>query len=118
VDGPPQQADPVSKARHFIVRHLAEPISIPEVAAASGLSHNQLLRRFRAATGCTLLAWLRRTRCERALDLLQHSDLSIAAIGAAVGYPDPQHFNKIMRTETNKPPRAWRQHFLASAQPP
>lgn len=102
-------ADPVRKAQHYILQHLGEDLRMPAVASASGLSHNQLLRRFRAATGVTVVAWLARQRVARAVDLLLHTDLPVAVIGKEVGYPDPQHFNKVMRRHTGQSPRSLRQ---------
>lgn len=102
------ERDPVMKACQHMIRHLKESLTITEVARNSGLSHNQFVRRFRTATGTTPAAWLRRERIAYATDLLQHSDLAIQAVGAEVGYPDPQHFNKVMRQETNRSPIMWR----------
>lgn len=102
-------ADPVRKAQQYILQHLGDELRMPAVTAVSGLSHNQLLRRFRAATGVTLVAWLARQRVARAVDLLLHTDLPVAVIGKEVGYPDPQHFNKVFRRHSGQSPRSLRQ---------
>ncbi|GAA2154403.1 MULTISPECIES: helix-turn-helix domain-containing protein [Glycomyces] len=98
----------VTAALAHIEQHLPLPITVPEIAAAVGLSHNHLTRLFHAATGTTVVAHIRRRRLERAGHLLRESTLSIPAIAAAVGIPDLQAFNKACRRELGASPRALR----------
>ncbi|WP_374209731.1 helix-turn-helix domain-containing protein [Glycomyces sp. TRM65418] len=98
----------VSAALAHIEANLPRALAVPEVAAAVGLSHNHLTRLFRAATGTTVVAHIRRRRLERARHLLRESTLSIPAIAAAVGLPDLQAFNKACRRELGASPRAVR----------
>ncbi|MFG3343261.1 helix-turn-helix domain-containing protein [Glycomyces sp. NPDC048151] len=97
------------KALAYIEEHLPAPITVPEVAAAVGLSHNHLTRLFRDATGTTVVAHIRRRRLERARHLLLESTLSIPAVAAAVGIADLQAFNKACRRELGASPRALRE---------
>ncbi|MFJ3583000.1 helix-turn-helix domain-containing protein [Streptomyces sp. NPDC090127] len=92
----------------YIESHLAERLLVPEVARAAGVSHNHLLRLFRAETGTTVVAYLRQRRMERARHLLRESTLSIPAVAAAVGIDDLQAFNKACRRELGASPRAVR----------
>ncbi|RRR98494.1 helix-turn-helix transcriptional regulator [Glycomyces terrestris] len=102
---PEAPAGPVAAALAYVEANLPRPLAVPEVAAAVGLSHNHLTRLFRAETGTTVVAHIRRRRLERARHLLQESTLSIAAVAAAVGIPDLQAFNKASRRELGAPPR-------------
>jgi AraC-like DNA-binding protein len=97
-----------SAAVAHIEAHLAEPLSVPQIARAAGVSHNHLIRLFRAATGDTVVAYVRRRRLDRAHHLLRATTLSIPAIAAAVGIPDLQTFNKACRRELGASPRAVR----------
>lgn len=105
----------VTAALAHIEQHLPLPITVPEVAAAVGVSHNHLTRLFRAATGTTVVAHIRRRRLERAGHLLRESTLSIPAIAASVGIPDLQAFNKACRYELGASPRAIRKGLGAVA---
>ncbi|MFG2754950.1 helix-turn-helix domain-containing protein [Streptomyces wuyuanensis] len=91
-----------------IESHLAARLPVPEVARAAGVSHNHLLRLFRAETGVTVVAYIRRRRMERARHLLRESTLPIPAVAAAVGIEDLQAFNKACRRELGASPRAVR----------
>ncbi|MEV6508676.1 helix-turn-helix transcriptional regulator [Streptomyces sp. NPDC051642] len=91
-----------------IESNLAAQLTVPDVAHAAGISHNHLIRLFRAETGTTVVAYLRHRRMERARHLLRESTLSIPAIAAAVGIGDLQAFNKACRRELGASPRAVR----------
>ncbi|MFI9555509.1 helix-turn-helix domain-containing protein [Nonomuraea endophytica] len=92
-----------------IESHLAQPLTVPEVAGAAGISHNHLTRLFRAETGDTVVAYIRRRRLEQARHLLRETTLPIPAVAAAVGLADLQAFNKACRRELGAAPRAIRQ---------
>jgi AraC-like DNA-binding protein len=98
----------VTTAISYIESRLADPLTVPGVARAAGVSHNHLTRLFRAATGDTVVAYIRQRRMERARHLLRESTLSISAIAATVGIPDLQAFNKACRRELGASPRAVR----------
>lgn len=98
----------VSAAIAYIESNLAGPLTVAEVAAAAGVSHNHLTRLFRAETGQTVVAYLRHRRLHRARHLLRESTLPIAAVAASVGIPDLQAFNKVCRKVWGASPRAVR----------
>jgi len=112
---PPAPQDPrdgphpaLTAAISYIESRLADPLTVPEVARAARISHNHLTRLFRAATGETVVAYIRQRRLDRARHLLRESTLSIPAIAATVGIPDLQAFNKACRRELGASPRAVR----------
>ncbi|MEV0460664.1 AraC family transcriptional regulator [Catellatospora methionotrophica] len=98
----------VAAAMAYLEARLAEPVSVPEIARHAGVSHNHLTRLFRAETGDTVVAYLRRRRLSRAEHLLRRSTLSIPAVAASVGIADLQAFNKACRREFGLSPRALR----------
>ncbi len=87
-----------------IERQIASPIIIPELAHTIGLSHNHLIRLFQKEMGRTIVAYIRERRVDRAIYLLRNTTLSIKAIAAASGIPDPQRFNKVIRIATRHSP--------------
>lgn len=107
-DEPGRRHPVVTSAQAYIEEHLAEPLPVPVIARAARVSHTHLTRLFRAETGLTVIAYVRRRRLERARHLLQSSTLSIPSIAAAVGIADLQAFNKACRRELGGGPRAVR----------
>ncbi|GGS77241.1 AraC family transcriptional regulator [Streptomyces tanashiensis] len=98
----------VAAATALIEARLTEPVTVPEIAKAAGVSHNHLTRLFRAATGETVVGYIRTRRMERARHFLQATTLSIPAVAASVGIPDLQAFNKACRRELGASPRGIR----------
>jgi AraC family transcriptional regulator len=105
----------VSTAIAYIEAHLAQPVTVPTLARASGVSHNHLTRLFHAETGQTVIAYIRGRRMARARHLLVSSTLSIPAVAASVGIPDLQAFNKTCRRELGASPRAIRNAMAGPA---
>lgn len=98
----------VVAAMSFIESHLAEPITVPQIADAVGISHNHLTRVFTAQTRQTVVGYLRSRRVDHARHLLARSTMSISAIAATVGIADLQAFNKTCRAVTGRSPRQLR----------
>ena len=98
----------VVKTLAHIEATLAQPPAVPELARLAGVSHNHLTRLFRAETGDTVVAYIRRRRMARVQHLLTSSTLSIAAVAASVGITDLQAFNKLCHRELGGSPRAIR----------
>lgn len=98
----------LGRAVQIIETRMAEPLRIAAIAAEVGISHNQLTRLMKEATGLSPLAYLRQRRVAQARYLLTHTSRPIQAIAREVGVPDPQHFNKVMRATTGQSPQALR----------
>lgn len=82
--------------------------TIPELASEVGLSQNYLAHRFRERMGITIQKYLLNRRIETAGHLLTTTRMTVKEIGAAVGLPDPQYFNKQFRRMAGKSPMATR----------
>lgn len=106
--GPSAVHPAVATALALIEERLAQPLTVPQIAKAAGVSHNHLTRLFQAATGQTVVGYLRTRRMERARHFLEATTLSIPAIAASVGMRDLQAFNKACRRELGASPRGIR----------
>ena len=91
-----------------IERRYAGPLSLRDVAAAVGLSAGHLTTRVRGRTGRTVLEWITERRMLEARRLLATTDAPVAAVGRAVGVPDPGYFARVFRREHGVSPAAWR----------
>ena len=98
----------VAQAVRFIEQHLTQPLRVTDVARASGVSHNHLIRLFRASFGCTIAGFVRRRRTEKAHHMLTASTLPIKAVAVECGVPDLQAFNKLIRGTFRTSPTALR----------
>lgn len=98
----------LATALAYIDRNLAAAITVPDIAAAAGISHTHLTRLFTERTGRTVVAHIRERRADRAGHLLRESTLSVAAVAASVGVADLQALNKLCRSATGLSPRQLR----------
>jgi AraC-like DNA-binding protein len=91
-----------------IERRYTEPISLADIAAELSLTTGYLTTVVRRRTGRTVQQWLTERRMQQARLLLTHADLTVAAIGRRVGYPDGSYFIKRFRAAHGRTPAQWR----------
>ena len=84
---------------------LTAPLPVGELAALVGLSPTHLTRLFRAATGRTVVGYVRHRRAVRAEHLLRRTTLPVVTIARSVGVSDLQAFNKLCRQLLGASPR-------------
>ena len=63
---------------------------------------------FTKEVGMSIQVFLQRLRVEEACVLLNQTQLSVAEVGAAVGYQDTRHFSKVFRRYQSVSPREYR----------
>jgi AraC family transcriptional regulator len=97
----------------YLRAHLAEDVSLAELAGIANLSPFHFARMFKRTVGVPPHAYQRRLRAERAQELLLATDFSIGDIAAAVGYETPQAFARMFRAETGASPSDWRRERRA-----
>ena len=83
---PARRSGPLAPVLEWLDEHLAEPLTLRDVAAKAHMSERTLVRRFRAETGESLAGWIARRRVERARALLEDSDLTVSEVAHAVGF--------------------------------
>jgi len=99
-----QRADGLDVAfgRIDAIRQLLEEIDVPE---------RSLKRRFKAATGSTLIEYLQNLRIEEAKRLLEQGELPMDEVSEAVGYLDISFFRRLFKRLTGLTPGQYRRMF-------
>ena len=83
--------------------HIADPLSLEQLARLAGLSSRQLQRQFHADLGRPVMDHYTALRLSKADELLQQTKLSVGQIAFATGYSSQSNFS-----------RAFDRHFGAS----
>jgi len=91
--------------------NLSKPVRIDSLGEQFGISNRSLIRRFKAATGITPLAYLQEARLEAARKLLVQSHKTIDEITRAVGYEDISSFTRLFKRKNDMPPSDYRARF-------
>ncbi|WP_202800513.1 AraC family transcriptional regulator [Novosphingobium sp. Rr 2-17] len=98
----------VKMVTDFVEGHLHEAIGLGELAGVAGLSRFHFSRAFKATTGENPHVFVQRQRIARAVNLLTHSDLSIEAIAASVGYRGAPQFRRAFHGVMGSSPLKYR----------
>jgi len=113
IDNPVQecQDDSFSVVAQWMLDHLADDLSVDQLARRALMSSRTFARRFRAEMGTTPAAWLNRQRIIRAQQHLERTDTSFEAIAQQTGFGTAavmrHHFVKVLQTT----PTAYRRAF-------
>lgn len=102
----------------WIEQKLPAPLSASQAATYLDLSMTHVNRLIKKRDGVTTAQLLRKRRLQRAYRLLVHSSMPIKLLAAECGMEDLQQFNKLMRSEYGKSPRALRQHHQLKGSDP
>ncbi|MBR4711140.1 MAG: helix-turn-helix transcriptional regulator [Clostridia bacterium] len=98
----------VRDAQAYMEAHSAEKFSLRGMADALFVNGSYLLRAFRRHTGMTPLHYHHLIRCEKARELLAHTDLSVSEIGETVGFVSSSHFTHVFGSVTGCTPSEYR----------
>jgi AraC family transcriptional regulator len=98
----------LKRAIDYVEAHLAEPVSLADVASAAGLTRMHFAAQFRAATGLRPHEYLLRRRIERAQEMLIETAMPVVDVALSVGFQTQSHFTSVFKNFVGQPPHAWR----------
>jgi transcriptional regulator GlxA family with amidase domain len=108
---PTEPGGSLESTRLWALEHLAEPLTVAELARHAGYSERTFARRFRAETGTTPLQWLIAQRTLNARGLLEGGELSVEAVARQCGFGSApslrQHFRRAVRSTPTAYRAAW-----------
>ena len=101
----------VTRARAFIAEHLAEPLSLTQVARAVNMSSFYFCKVFRAGTGVRFTDYLARARVERTKQLLLKPHVRVSEAAFEAGFQSLSQFNRVFRRIAGESPSTHREHL-------
>lgn len=101
----------VRNCEKWLQDHFREKNCITQVVAKSGIPERSLKRRFKNATGSSLIEYIQNLRVEESRRILETSDTPIEEISADVGYEDPAFFRRLFKRSTGLTPARYRKMF-------
>ncbi|MEN8197251.1 MAG: helix-turn-helix transcriptional regulator, partial [Pseudomonadota bacterium] len=98
-------------AEEWLAKHYRESNAIQGVVGASNVPERTFKRRFKTATGSTLIDYLQNLRIEEAKQRLETTETSFDEISAEVGYENPGFFRRLFKRRTGLTPGQYRRMF-------
>jgi len=84
------------KLRAYALEHVAEPITLSELATHVGMGRFHLCRKYRELTGETPMHAVRSVRLEKARELIRATNLPLRTIAKRVGLRSEQHLSRLL----------------------
>ena len=107
----PHNDSVVRKCQEWLGQHFRELDALSQVTERAGIPERTLKRRFKKATGSSLIDYVQNLRVEEAKRLLESTDLAVDEVGAEVGYSDASFFRRLFKRRTGLPPGRYRRMF-------
>jgi transcriptional regulator GlxA family with amidase domain len=111
----PHADSAVREAEDWLAANFGQDNAVAAVVAAIGIPDRSLKRRFKTATGATLIGYVQNLRVEAAKRLLEAGTDSVDAISASVGYENFAFFRRLFKRSTGLTPGQYRRMFHSLA---
>ncbi|UKS28733.1 response regulator [Paenibacillus sp. HWE-109] len=99
----------IMKAVHIAQEDLSEQTTALHIAKRVNMSRSYFSQCFKEIVGISFSEHLRHNRMEKAKELLQYTNQTIALIAEQVGYMDEKYFSRTFREQTGQLPSEYRQ---------
>ena len=101
----------VRECEAWLETHYNTPEPVARVVEHAGIPERTVKRRFKAATGTTLMDHVQNLRIEEAKRQLETGDSSFDDISSEVGYENPGFFRALFKRRTGLTPSQYRKMF-------
>jgi len=105
----------ITRAKQFILDHLAEDLSLGQVASAVHTSVFYFCKLFKKVTGINFTEFVSRARVEKSKNLLLNPNLRVSEIAYEVGFQSLTHFNRVFKVIVGKSPTEYRDQLPKAA---
>ena len=101
----------IKKVQEFIEQNVLDKITVDQLASNFALSRRNLERRFKKATGNTVVEYIQRVRIEAAKMTLEQSRENVNEVMYKVGYTDTKAFRTTFKRITGLSPIQYRSKY-------
>jgi transcriptional regulator GlxA family with amidase domain len=109
----PAPPDALAGLLDWMREHLAEPLTVADLAERALMSPRTFARRFKDSTGATPHRWLLDQRLQYAEQLLEESDLPVDAVATRAGFGSADTLRHHFAVRRRVSPHAYRRSFAA-----
>lgn len=106
-----RDAERIKQMLQYIQEHLAEEITVAQIAGQAMISESEALRCFRKNIGTTPIQYVKHSRIQKAAELLSSTELKIVEIGAMCGFQEMSYFARTFREFKGCTPSEYRRQM-------
>jgi len=99
------------KAIQYVREHLAEKMSVEEIAGAAGVKYGLLKKKFRQEMNMSLVEYINQARIRQVEKLITVQGMKLEEAGATVGIADPDYLSRLFRQCTGITVREYRRAY-------
>jgi AraC-like DNA-binding protein len=100
----------INYCRNYIMQHVYEKLTVPQIAAHAGVSPEYLTEQFKKETGVCLKLFMEQVRIHEAKRLLQSTGKSLLEITLMLNFHDQSHFIRSFKKITGITPAVFRKN--------
>jgi transcriptional regulator GlxA family with amidase domain len=104
-------SDELATLREWMLDHMAQAVTVDDLAARAHMSRRTLVRHFRNDTGTSPMAWLTDARIDNARELLETTTEPIERIGRLTGLGNPASVRAVFHRRVGTSPQEYRTLF-------
>jgi transcriptional regulator GlxA family with amidase domain len=101
----------IRQAQEYIESNIHSRITVSHLASMFALGRRNLERRFKKATGNTVMEYIQRAKMEVVKKSLENSRLGVSEAMDRVGYSDPKTFRVVFKKVTGLSPLQYRNRY-------
>lgn len=98
----------IAQIKQYVAKHYSEPLELSDIAEQFQFSYNYLSSYFSQTAKEGFSEYLNKIRVGHACELLRQKQMSIAEIGASVGYSEHSYFCRVFKKITDETPSGYR----------
>ncbi|MDO4739289.1 MAG: helix-turn-helix domain-containing protein [Eubacteriales bacterium] len=98
----------VQRAIRYIHMHYSEPLTLSRLAQEAHLSESYFSTLFKKGCGYGFREYLAKVRVDRAMELLEKTNLGVTEIAQATGFDSQSYFSKVFRQRRGLSPSEYR----------
>jgi AraC-like DNA-binding protein len=98
----------IQLALNYMEEHIAEPLSIEQIAKAAFVSPQHLTRLYKKHFAVTPSRYLWDRRTQKGIELLRSTGLTVSEISLQLGFQSPFHFSRLVKQKSGQCPREYR----------
>ncbi len=101
----------ITRCKQYVYHHVAQRLTVAEIAKALDLNATYLSGLFRASEGITLKEYITAEKLRGAENMLRHTDAEIGEIAQNFGFCSVSHFGDVFKSRIGMTPTAYRNRF-------